>query len=55
MKIDKKIHNLIEHGDIKKISEFSGISKPTIGLAFKKKEGSRTTVSAIKKYYELLK
>jgi hypothetical protein len=55
MKLDKKTFELIEHGDIKKIAEFTKISKPTISMAINKKEGSRLTISAIKRYYEYLK
>lgn len=55
MKLDKKTFELIEHGDITKIAGFSNISKPTISMAIKKKEGSRLTIASIKSYYEHLK
>lgn len=40
-----------EHGDIKAISETSGISELTISNAFNKKKASKETIKAINKFY----
>jgi len=52
MKLSKRILEKKEHGDILAIHKKTGLSKPTIGNAFKNGRGTRKTVKIITDFYE---
>ena len=49
--LKQKTKNKIEHGDIKKIAEHSGLTTNTVGDAIRGGGGSRKTIQAIEDYY----
>lgn len=54
MKLEKKIKEKMEHGDIKAISEKTKISTTTISNAKKNGRGTRKTILAIENFYKNL-
>lgn len=54
MKLEKRIKDKMEHGDIKAISEKMSISTTTISNAKKNGRGTRKTILAINEFYKAI-
>lgn len=52
MKLEKKIKEKREHGDIKAIAEFTKLSTTTISNALNSGKGSRKTILLITSFYK---